>query len=145
MPDAPKPPVRPEELAEPRQLGQGNEPRLPEQLEQSGEPRQLEQRQQQKQQLNRSTHRDLGRRGERSRQPTDPERKDFPEPTEDASLRIKTVPVKIEVSAHGPLAVAIVGPAATIAVGHLADFPVWAVLVICALQIVAAVVMRRRR
>jgi hypothetical protein len=30
-------------------------------------------------------------------------------------------------------------------VGHLADFPVWAILAICVLQILAAAVMRRRR
>jgi hypothetical protein len=68
-----------------------------------------------------------------------------PAPSDDARLRIKTDPVNIEVSAHGPLALGVVGPAATIAVGHLADFPVWATLAICVLQVAAAVVMRRRR
>ena len=43
-------------------------------------------------------------------------------------------------SARGTLALGVVGPAGTIAVAHLIGFPVGATLVICILQIVAAVV-----
>lgn len=122
--------------------GAPHDPEQPEELDQTG---QLEQRRQHKQ-LDRSAHRKPARRRERSRPSAglDPE-EDTEEPSESAMLRVKSVPVNLELSAHGPLALAIVGPAATMSVGHLADFPVWAILAICVLQILAAAVMRRRR
>jgi hypothetical protein len=128
-PDAPDQPGGPEKPAE--------------QLARRVEPGQLEQRRQQKQ-MNRSAHRELGRRRERSRPPEAGGAEDLPAPSCDAYLHIEADPVNVEVSARGPLALGIVGPAATVAVGHLAGFPVWAILTICALQIVAAVVMSRR-
>lgn len=117
-------------------------PLEPEALEQ---PRQLEQRRQHKQ-PDRPAHRERATRWERSRPSAGPDpEEDVEEPSESARLLVKSVPVNFEVSAHGPLALAIVGPAATMSVGHLADVPVWAILAICALQILAAVVMRHRR
>jgi hypothetical protein len=109
------------------------------------EPEALEQRRQHRQ-PGRPAHRERAARRERSRPSAglDPE-EDIEEPSESARLRVKSVPVNFELSAHGPLALAIVGPAATMSVGHLAEVPVWAILAICALQILAAMVMRRRR
>jgi hypothetical protein len=69
------------------------------------------------------------------------------EPTERAILQIRTSPPSIKVSVEGAaawsLALGVVGCAATIAVGHFVGFPVWAVIVVCALQIAGAVARRR--
>jgi hypothetical protein len=54
-------------------------------------------------------------------------------PTERANLQIRTVPFSIDV----------IGPAVTIAVGHFAGFPVWAVILVVVLQIFAALQRRR--
>jgi len=123
----------------------GAVPHDPEQPAELAQPRQLEQRKQHKQ-PDRAASRQRARRRERSRPSAglDPE-EDVEEPSESARLRVKSVPVKIELSAHGSLALAIVGPAATMLAGHLGDIPVGAILAICFLQILAAAVMRRRR
>jgi hypothetical protein len=67
-------------------------------------------------------------------------------PTELATLNIRSSPVSITVSAQGAatktLTLGVIGPVGTIAVGHYAELPLWAIVVICALQI-AAVVVRR--
>jgi hypothetical protein len=66
------------------------------------------------------------------------------EPTERAGLRIRTCPLDITVSAQGAatrsLAVGVIGPAVTIVVGHFVGLAVWAVIVICALQVAVATV-----
>lgn len=68
-------------------------------------------------------------------------------PTERATLQITTSPPGIALRAEGAstriLALGVIGPAATTAVGHFAGLPVWAITIICVLQIVAAVVRRR--
>jgi glycerol uptake facilitator-like aquaporin len=68
-------------------------------------------------------------------------------PTERANLQIRTVPFSIDVSAQGTaacrMALGVIGPAVTIAVGHFAGFPVWAVILVVVLQIFAALQRRR--
>jgi len=77
----------------------------------------------------------------RVRQPEDPGQAGRSEnPTDSANLTVSSIPVSINMSARGTLALGVVGPAGTIAVAHLVGFPVGATLVICILQIVAAVV-----
>jgi hypothetical protein len=67
-------------------------------------------------------------------------------PTELATLNIRSSPVSITVSAQGAatktLTLGVIGPVGTIAVGHYAELPVWAIVAICALQIVGAVTHR---
>lgn len=76
------------------------------------------------------------------------ERNQPEEPTEQATLRIRTSPLDIKMSAQGvatqSVALGVIGPAATIAVGRFAGFPVWAVIVIVALQVLAAAFQHRR-
>jgi hypothetical protein len=75
--------------------------------------------------------------------PDDPE-----QPTERATLTIRSKPVDLTVSAQGAaarmLTVGVIGPVGTIAVGHYAGFPVWAIVIVCALQIIAVIVHRGR-
>jgi hypothetical protein len=70
------------------------------------------------------------------------------EPTDRATLQIRTSPLDIKVSTQGAaarsLALGVIGPAITIMAGHFARFPVWAVIVIAALQVLAAALRRRR-
>jgi hypothetical protein len=109
------------------------------------EPAQLEELRHRRQ-LDRSEHKDLARHRERPRRGADAEPEGYIEkPTEQASIQIESKPVTIKMDAHGPLALGIVGPAATIIVGYLAHLPVWAIMAVCALQIVASVVVRGRR
>jgi glycerol uptake facilitator-like aquaporin len=69
-------------------------------------------------------------------------------PTERATLQIRTSPFDIKVSAQGAVAwslsLGVIGPAVTIAAGFFVGFPAWAVIVIAALQILAAALQRRR-
>jgi len=69
-------------------------------------------------------------------------------PTERATLQIRTSPFDVRVSAQGAaagsLALGVIGPAGTIVAGHFVGFPVWAVIVIAVLQILAAAAPRRR-
>jgi hypothetical protein len=69
------------------------------------------------------------------------------QPTELATLNIRSNPASVTVSAQGgstkTLVLGVIGPASTIAVGHFAGLPVWAIIVICALQVAAAVVTHR--
>jgi hypothetical protein len=70
-------------------------------------------------------------------------------PTDRATLRITAGPVEIAVSGQGAatkaLALGVIGPALTIGVGHLVGFPVWSVIVICALQVIVATLQRRKQ
>jgi hypothetical protein len=68
-------------------------------------------------------------------------------PSEQATLQIRSTPVDITVSTRGPkttsVALGAFGPAITIAVGGIVGFPVWAITVICVLQIAMAYLRRR--
>lgn len=69
-------------------------------------------------------------------------------PSERATLQIVTHPFGITVSSQGTtaavvLALGVIGPAATIMAGHSVGFPIWAIMVICVLQIAAAIMRRR--
>lgn len=71
------------------------------------------------------------------------------EPNERATLQIWSSPLSITVSSQGSatavvLALGVVGPAATIMVGYSVGLPVWGILVICLLQIVAAITRHRK-
>jgi hypothetical protein len=79
--------------------------------------------------------------------PVPPGNPDEPEqPTERATLNIRTKPVDLTVSAQGAatrtLTLGVIGPVGTIVAGHYAGLPVWAIVVICVLQIVAIIAHR---
>jgi hypothetical protein len=79
--------------------------------------------------------------------PVDSVNPDEPEqPTERALLTIRSKPVDLTVSAQGAatrtLTLGVIGPIGTIAVGHYAGFPVWAIVIVCALQIIAVLAYR---
>ena len=81
--------------------------------------------------------------------PVNPVNPDDPEqPTERATLNIRSKPVDLTVSAQGAatrtLTLGVIGPVGTIAVGHYAGLPGWAIVLICALQIVAVIAHRGR-
>lgn len=67
-------------------------------------------------------------------------------PTELAALQIRVSSFDLNVSARGTtacrMALGVIGPAVTIMVGHLAGFPVWAVILLAALQVLAAALYR---
>jgi hypothetical protein len=66
--------------------------------------------------------------------------------TEQATLQIESHLVDVTVSSQGTtatvLTLGVIGPAATIIVGHLVGLPGWLVAVVCLLQIAAAVICR---
>jgi hypothetical protein len=79
--------------------------------------------------------------------PVNPVDLDDPEePSERATLTIRSKPVDLTVSAQGAatmtLTLGVIGPVGTIAIGHYAGFPVWAIVIVCALQIIALILRR---
>jgi hypothetical protein len=112
--------ARPHEPGQPGHRGEAEEPR----------------------QLERPEHVELAGRRDRSPRPAAPA---LERPTEWAEIEIYSEPLKVKMSAHGALALGVVGPAATIIAGYPAGLPVWAILAVCTLQIVAAIVMHRWR
>jgi hypothetical protein len=69
------------------------------------------------------------------------------DPTESATLQIRTSPPGIALRAEGAvtriMVLGVIGPAAVILARHLASLPVWATALVCVLQVVAAVARRR--
>ena len=69
-------------------------------------------------------------------------------PTEQASLQIRRSPLNIAMSTQGSatntLVLGVIGPGVTIAAGHFGGLPAWAIVLICALQILCAVAIRHR-
>ena len=145
--------ARPHQPEQPEGLAEQRQPEDPGQLRPPGKPGELERAEpgplepvRSIRQLDRSGHRELTWRRERTRRVADPDRQEHIErPTDRASLEIDSKPVKIKMDTHGPLGLGIVGPAATIGVGHLAGLPTWAIVAISAGQVAAAVVTRHWR
>jgi len=76
--------------------------------------------------------------------PHDPDQPD--QATEKATLHIRTEQADITVNAQGAsagmLTLGVIGPSATILIGHYAGLPVWAIAIISVLQLVAFITRR---
>lgn len=69
------------------------------------------------------------------------------EPTDRALLQIQASPPTMTLRSEGTvtttMVLGVIGPGITIAAGHFAALPAWAITLICALQIIGAVIRHR--
>ena len=136
--------ARPHEPGQSGHRGEAEEPKQLVQLEPaeqpSQEPGQLEQLRQRRQH-ERSGHREPA--GHRDRPAPPAPGTDLEQPSQAAALEVQKEEFKLKMYAQGPLALGAIGPTGVILVGYPVGLPVWAIVAISTLQIVASIVMAR--